>query len=27
MPHLVKKVYEKMTDRAVRYFKNGAVVA
>ena len=27
MPHRVKKVYEKMTDRAVRYFKNGSVVA
>jgi len=27
MPHNVKKVYEKMTDRAVRYFKNGVVVA
>ena len=27
MPHRVKKVYEKMTDRAVRYFKNGIVVA
>ena len=27
MPHRVKKAYEKMTDRAVRYFKNGSVVA
>lgn len=25
MPHNVKKVYDKMTDRAVRYFKNGVV--
>jgi len=25
MPHRVTKVYEKMTDRAIRYFKNGVV--
>jgi hypothetical protein len=27
MPHRVKKVYDNMTNRAVRYFKNGIVVA
>lgn len=26
MPHRVKKVYEKMINRAVRYFKNDVVV-